>query len=820
MRQMCFHNQLEPLALAVLALLLFAAGCAGRGAMHSDSTSPGPGFNVPWPPPASAIRRASDDVVHLNGIDHFAGGGATVELPPQVQLSGGGDLTWVMYSVGDFSATVQPAQFDVDFSVTPHTPGDGTALWIGLADYALGHWTWAQATPPTYSNAPVDPLHYISPTGAATIAVVITGPGSARISEVRYHRVGNTDVPVPQNLTGTAELGVVHLDWDDVPGVQGYHVYRSLTDTFTAPVRLTASPVADSQYDDTTVGSDITYYYKVSAVKYNESALSNMATVHTPKDDLPTPQNLIAIPYVGQVQLQWDAVIDAVGYNVYRDVAWDFAEPVKLNTALVTTSEYLDDAVGNNRFYYYRVSAVHIGESGLSNMADVYVPQADLPLPENPRATNITQTQFRVAWDWTAPDAISGFLVLVSTIPDFSLADNPEQRTTTAMGRSILFSNREPDTTYYFRIAAMDGAGLRGRMTNDIAVKTLGYWHWGDIETIGPGAAPVALVKDGTELTVAYFNATQVDVARRQEGAWNVEPGVLGTGDDAGGFGTYLDMATAGGKYVIASYATLPGDLWVATGAPGDWSRSRVDGDGSTAIGHTASGDYCKVAASADEFAVLYRDDPAAALVLRTSPTAAVSWSGTTTISSGISEPLHHSAAYDDANLHILKFNPGTHELLFGDRDGGWAWADIGASGGEDFGAYNQLLKVGLDWWTPAVNDTTGDFYTLRGSGAAWDKKTVSTIGIYGDPVGANARLAPFGANMAMVFYDFNATNRWYYGLYDSGTGVWTVEPLMLSGVTPGFYMDIATIGSDPYIIFHDIDEQTIKCLKGTPPAP
>jgi hypothetical protein len=803
---------------AVLTLVLLAAlGCAGRGSMPNAATSLQPGFSVLWPPPAGVIRQTSDDVVRLRGIEHSAVGGGTADVPPQLQLNGGSGLTWAIYSLGGFSTNVQPAQFDVDFSVTPATPGDGTALWVGLADYSVGRWTWTNAASPTYSDIPVDPLHFISPAGSAAIAVVITGPGSANISEVRLHRAGDTDIAVPQNLTGSAELGVVHLDWDDVPGVQGYHVYRSLTDTFTSPVRLTATPVTQSQYDDTTVGSDITYYYKVTAVKYNESAMSEMVMVHSPKDNLLTPQNLIAIPYVGQVQLQWDAVLDSTGYNVYRDVSWDFANPVKLNTKFVSGTEYTDDTVGGNRIYYYRVSAVHVGESGLSNMVDVYVPQADLPAPENPRATDITQEQFRVRWDWTAAGDISGFVVLVSTIPDFSLADEPERRTTLEFGRSILFPERDPETTYYFRIAAMDGSSLCGRMTNDIAVKTLGYWHWEDVDIIGNGSAPLVMVKDGNDLAVAYFNDKQVDVAWRMGGSWTVQPGVLSAANDGGGFSTYLDMASYGGNYVIATYATLPGDLWVATGSSSGWNAARVDGDGSTAIGHTASGDYCKVAAGPAEFAVLYRDDPAGSVVLRTSPVAGVSWSPSSTIANAV-EPLYHSMAYDSLNLYIVRQDAGTQTLVLGDRDGGWAWTDIGNSGGEAFGAYNQLLKVGLDWWTPVVNDTTGDFYTLRGSGATWDKKTVSTVGNPGNPVGANARLTPFGANMAMVFFGYSP-NRWYYGLYDSATGIWTIEQLMLSGVTPGFYMDIATLDGDPYIVFSDTSDQKIKCLKGTPPA-
>lgn len=804
-------------------VMLLAGGCGGQ-ALDKTTAGPAVGKDVPWPPPAGALRQASDDIVHFAGSECTVKGGDSSFSGQTLDLQGGGALTWAIYTLGGCSAAVQPVQYDVDFSVTPQSAGDGTALWVGLGDYSHGRWEWHAADPPLFSNTPLDPAHYYSPGGTAAVAVVLVGPGQAVINEVRFHRVGATDVPIPQNLTGTAEVGIVHLDWDDVPGVDGYNVYRSLSDTFSSPEKLTSTPVPASLYDDMTVGSDITYYYKVTAVKYNESLMSNMATVHAPPDSLGIPQNLTGTANVGEIALQWDDVVDATGYNVYRATTSAFTDPVKINATPVATSDYLDSTVGYNWICYYRVSAVHLGESGLSNMVDIFAPQADLPEPQNPRASEISQTSFRVSWDWDSGIPVSSFYVFVSQIPNFSLnlIDDPEVLGTPSFGRSILWDNppRTPETTYYFRIVAVDSAtGFRGRMTDDIAVTTRGYWRWNDIEIVGQGVGPLCMVADGGDLTAAYFHGNQIDVAHRDAGTWTVEPAVLGTSDDAGGFSSYLDMAAASGHYIVASFATIPGDSWVATGAPGAWTKTRVDGDGQAPPppgSHEVSGEYCKVAASSDEFGLLYEATTQGNLMLRTMPIASGLWSTATTMRSGVVAPLYHSMAYLNGDPYVLMMDPALHELRLGDRDGLWNWTDIANSGSEDLGDYNQLLRVGTDWWTPAVNETTGNFYTLRGNIPSWETKTVATTDQPSDVKGVNARLTQFGAEMAMVYYGYSP-NTWYFGVYRNNE--WDCALLKPpTGVVPGMYIDIAVLGADPYILIYDNADQKIKCLKGTPP--
>ena len=725
-------------ALALAGFFLFCAGCGGGGRVLAPI--PPRIAGVPWPPPQTALRQASDDTVRLDGADYASTGGDSTLAGRVLHLTGGAALSWAIYTVGGFGASIHPAQLDVDFSIVPHAPGDGTTLWIGLGDYSRGRWEWHAGTPLTFSQVLADQAHYYSgSSGIAALAVVVTGPGMASITEVRFHRAGATDIPVPQNLSAMAELGVVHLDWDDLPVVDGFNVYRALDVDFTDPVKVNAELVLESRYDDTTVGSDITYYYRVTAMKLNESTPSNVVQVHAPKEDLLVPQNLTATADVGLISLEWDDVAGVSGYNVYRDIKPAFDAPAKINASLVLTSDYDDDSVSSGKIYYYCVTSAHIGESAYSNMVDVFAPGADLPAPLNPHASQIGLDYFRVAWEW--PWARPGsFVVYVHKIPNFPLDDDRETFSQpTGFGRSLKITGRTDSTTYYFRVAARSSGGSAGRMTDAIAVTTKGYWTWGPLEEIGDGSsAPIVAVVQNGDLTVAYMNGSDVNVARRNAGTWTVDTAVLGSGDVSGGFASYLDMAAWQNQYVVASYAVMPGDLWVATGsAGGTWTTACVDGDGSTGLGHTVSGAYCKVAAALNTFAVAYQDAPSTSLVLRTK-SGSGAWSSTTTLQTSVVEPLFHSLLYDGSDLYVLRLDRTAQQLLLGDADSGWTWTDVAGTTGETLGAYNQLLKVGTQFWTPAENETTGDFYALSGDGATfpWSSTAVDTAGTLTRPRG------------------------------------------------------------------------------------
>ena len=78
-----------------------------------------------------------------------------------------------------------------------------------------------------------------------------------------------------------------------------------------------------------------------------------------------------------QVSLQWTASTDAVdGYNIYRGSAAG-AENVKLNTALVTVTTFVDTVAPLGHDYYVVKSSV----GGVESLASNEVNTTILPAP-------------------------------------------------------------------------------------------------------------------------------------------------------------------------------------------------------------------------------------------------------------------------------------------------------------------------------------------------------------------------------------------------------------------------------------------------------
>jgi hypothetical protein len=85
------------------------------------------------------------------------------------------------------------------------------------------------------------------------------------------------------------------------------------------------------------------------------------------------PTGLAATAGNGSASLNWNdnSEIDMNGYNVYRSTTQGSAY-VKLNSSLLTSSDYLDNGLTNGMTYYYVVTAVDDAnnESGYSNEAN------------------------------------------------------------------------------------------------------------------------------------------------------------------------------------------------------------------------------------------------------------------------------------------------------------------------------------------------------------------------------------------------------------------------------------------------------------------
>ena len=95
-----------------------------------------------------------------------------------------------------------------------------------------------------------------------------------------YEEPSKVIIP-PSNLIATPGDNRVILSWDEVTGVDGYNVYRSIEPS-SGYSKLNAGLIAGTTFTDKTCSNDLTYYYQVTAVKGNDESMSSSELNATP----------------------------------------------------------------------------------------------------------------------------------------------------------------------------------------------------------------------------------------------------------------------------------------------------------------------------------------------------------------------------------------------------------------------------------------------------------------------------------------------------------------------------------------------------------
>lgn len=280
----------------------------------------------------------------------------------------------------------------------------------------------SQVSPVDTSGVPLDTV--TAPTVSYDDNAVVNGT-SYYYAVVAWHSVGGDgpasttvgpvtpDTPpgAPSTLGASAGDCQVALSWT-APSTGGaptdYKVYRGTS----SPVSVVGVPhdttggTVPAYTDNSVAGGGTLYYYAVVATNAGgDSPASNEASATT-QCSPGAPQNVVATPDDGFVDLSWSA--PATGdapteYRVYRSLS----EPVDtgvtpLTTVGAGTLTYHDTAVTNGTPYYYVVVAANaVGTSPASNPASA-VP-ADVTPPANATLFRATAGDLLVDLTWIEP---------------------------------------------------------------------------------------------------------------------------------------------------------------------------------------------------------------------------------------------------------------------------------------------------------------------------------------------------------------------------------------------------------------------------------
>ncbi len=318
---------------------------------------------------------------HSNKVADVAGGATTNGAPlVQSDWSGAGSQQWdiVWQGNGRYRATGVASAKVIDNGGSSNA---GDTLVIQASSGATSQrWTIA---------ADSDGLYRISSADSGLVAEVADGSTTAGAgivqstytggdSQLWMPSIGSAPQPIPPTPTGLAATAVsisqINLSWTASPGAISYQVKRATVSG--GPYTTVSVPVNTTNFSDTALSADTTYYYVVSAVNGSgdsaDSTQANATTLAAPPD---APTSLSTVLGHNQVSLAWTAVGGATSYAVKR--ATTSGGPYTTVAEGVTSTTYTDTGLTNGVTYYYVVAAVNIHGSSLDS-AEVSVTPSTL----------------------------------------------------------------------------------------------------------------------------------------------------------------------------------------------------------------------------------------------------------------------------------------------------------------------------------------------------------------------------------------------------------------------------------------------------------
>jgi uncharacterized repeat protein (TIGR02543 family) len=270
----------------------------------------------------------------------------------------------------------------------------------------------------------------------------------------------------PTGLMTDADSSDIYLYWDFVYEASSYYVYRS--DSAYGTYTQVGEAIEPSYYDYE-ASSNTTYYYKVTAVNSaGESAYSSYisATKSSSSNEVyapSAPTDVTATGYSSEVHLFWGFVDGASSYYVYRS---DSAYGTYTFIGYTINASYQDYEASSNTTYYYKVTAVNgAGESTYSSYVSAttssssnddetkgedYAPSAPTGL-----TAYVYSNEIHLLWDFV--DEASYYYVYRS-----DSAYGTYTRVGETTGTYDIYYNDydvSPDTTYYYKVTAVNSAG-------------------------------------------------------------------------------------------------------------------------------------------------------------------------------------------------------------------------------------------------------------------------------------------------------------------------------------------------------------------------
>jgi hypothetical protein len=206
------------------------------------------------------------------------------------------------------------------------------------------------------------------------------------------------------------------------------------------------------------LGSNTTYYFKVKVSTESDAAYSLPVSSATPPE---APQGVVlAQVNISSLSFQWTGGNNAPGSWYRAEAAID--EGFTLNTVFSSgpaTAVYFT-ALNPNATWYLRVKTLGFG--GQDSEFVNYGATVTLAYPPASEAYSlVSSTGMSIFWDNNGNPGGTVYELVVSTSPGFATVNY----STLTSGNYFEAAGLQPNTTHYFKAAAVNGSGVRSAFT-------------------------------------------------------------------------------------------------------------------------------------------------------------------------------------------------------------------------------------------------------------------------------------------------------------------------------------------------------------------
>jgi parallel beta-helix repeat protein len=265
--------------------------------------------------------------------------------------------------------------------------------------------------------------------------------------------------------------------------VMGYHIFINNTgaDASGPFHKLFTLPLLTTQIIIPGLLEETTYYFTIVAFDEvpNDSVYSEVVSGTTLDITAPTaPTGLTAIAISdSEIVLNWNAnpEPDIAGYFIYMNAsgqsAWGEFQPIHM--VIGTETEYTVTGVIEQVIYYFKIKAFDEvpNNSSFSNMAYATVPDISPPsTPTGLKVSNPTNNSLKVSWKANPESDVIGYLLFRAK----SISGAFESIKAEPIENSnYIDTDLDENTTYYYKVRAIDDFGLKSGFSDIAMGKTL-----------------------------------------------------------------------------------------------------------------------------------------------------------------------------------------------------------------------------------------------------------------------------------------------------------------------------------------------------------